>query len=147
MSFGEFWRINAVVIAVLVAILSLTPDPNDLGHAASWTEWLARLILGDPTSADKIAHFLAYGALGFFVTLGWLSTKRTLLWIVVGLIGYGAALEVLQAVGGSRTGDIFDLLANTIGAASGVIGAIIAQWLVARTGLEEWTKQKRAGRR
>ena len=143
MTYGQFWRINAVIIAVLVAVVSLTPDTDALASTISFTAWLAKFLLGDPTSSDKIAHFLAYGALGFFTTLGFAPRKSRLLTVAAGIIVYGASLEVLQAMGGHRTGDIYDLLANSLGATCGIIGALICRVLIEQFSINfPWLKRE-----
>lgn len=132
-TFEQFWRINAVVIAVLVGIVSITPETKDLDPAMSLTAWLARVMFGNPAGADKIAHFMAYGALSFFCTLGWAKRWRDSATILGFLFAYGVLLEVLQLAGGARNGDVADLVANMAG---GILG--MASALVARAGFHRW---------
>ncbi len=71
--------------------------------------------------ADKIVHFFLY----FFLTLFWilacpkLRLKKILLFSLAVLLGI--IIELLQEYYvPNRTGDVFDALANTIGAFSGL---------------------------
>lgn len=125
MTYLKFWRINAVILIILVGIVSLTPNTDDLDPALSLTAWLAKLFFGDPTSKDKVAHFLAYGAMGVFITLGWGRTLRDLGGIALFLILYGLLMEILQLAIGTRSGDVMDLLANCLGGFSGMAGALL----------------------
>lgn len=129
MRFVEFWRINAVVLAVLVAIVSLVPNPEDMGPGLDWSAWIASLIWGDPTDGDKVAHFMAYTALGFFSGLGFVKNRSTLAPVQLGIILYGAGIEVAQTFTHQRTGDLLDLAANGLGATSGVLLSFLARHL------------------
>lgn len=131
LSWVQFWRINAVTIAILLAVVSLIPDPDSLRMPINWSSWIAAFLLGDPTSGDKVAHFLAYGTFGFFTTLGYVERPMHLVRFVPVVLLYGAVLEVLQAMGGARTGDVYDLVANALGAFSGVAGAFMIRHLFA----------------
>lgn len=84
--------------ALAVGILSLT----------------SRVMLFEVAMYDKLQHFAAYGALLF---LGWIaySAKSTRLWIIFGLIVYGAMLEVLQSFVPGRYVSLEDVAANSLG--------------------------------
>ncbi|WOI54821.1 VanZ family protein [Parvularcula sp. LCG005] len=136
MSYAQFWRINAVVILVLVTIVSLTPDPEKIGKVMDWSAWIAALVLGDPMSGDKVSHFMAYGALGFFSTLGFTTAKRQAGLVFLALLGYGLLMEVCQGMFTStRTSDALDFLANNLGALSGILGALVVRALVQHYGI------------
>ncbi len=65
---------------------------------------------------DKLVHFFAY-----LVVAGWftqLFCKKTLLFCLLLLIGYGSMLEVLQSLVPYRSFDYWDMLANSLGIAS-----------------------------
>ncbi|MEM9421528.1 MAG: VanZ family protein [Pseudomonadota bacterium] len=134
-SWKLFWRINAIVIAILVTILSLIPHPGEIEAPINWSAWLASLLLGDPMSGDKVSHFLAYGALGFFSALGFTKSWQQLILLFGGLLLYGAFIEVLQAYGGVRNGDAQDLVANGLGAFCGIAGAVLLRHLFRRYAL------------
>ncbi|MDY6814109.1 MAG: VanZ family protein [Pseudomonadota bacterium] len=74
-----------------------------------------------PGYTDKLVHLTAYTVLAGWWALGW----RGAFWpLAIGVFGYGALLEVLQTLGGTRTGSWGDLAANGAGVAAGVLAAI-----------------------
>ena|SRR5689334_3849385 len=76
---------------------------------------------------DKLLHFTAYFGLALMAGLA-LRLPRKVLIAVIALIAVGGALEIIQGMVG-RDADIFDELANTIGAVTG--GALaLAIWKV-----------------
>jgi len=93
--------------------------------AARWLFWPAPalVIWGELTPGvslhiwDKAEHFLAYFGLAGLATVA-LGARRNTLWAALALIALGGALEILQGYTG-RDPDIYDELANTIGAAAG----------------------------
>ena len=99
-----FWL--AIIATLIIAFLSLTAVPKiNLGLKIK--------------SGDKILHVLAYFTLStvWFLALqkkmGDLNVK---LLLILSLIMYGIILEVLQGgITNYRTGDIFDVVANTVG--------------------------------
>ena len=70
------------------------------------------------SSADKLEHLLAYGAL-----MGWFGqlyvTLRRQAVLAVGFCAMGILLEFLQGWGGHRMFDTGDMLANSVGVALG----------------------------
>ncbi|MES1925046.1 VanZ family protein [Salinisphaera sp. T31B1] len=79
-------------------------------------------------NADKLEHFLAFGILGTWFA-GVLAPRY--LAVFIGLVGFGAAIEVIQGLVG-RDADLFDLAADTLGVLAG-IGA-------ARLGALDWLR-------
>lgn len=71
---------------------------------------------------DKSLHFTAYFGLASMATVV-LGAQRRTLWAVVGLIALGGVLEILQGYTG-RDPDVFDAVANTLGAISGALVAV-----------------------
>lgn len=77
---------------------------------------------------DKVAHFvfhLVAAVLGCFFlgerSRGKLSFARTLVLVLIFLICYGIIIEVIQyAFTSWRSGELTDVLANTLGALTGV---------------------------
>lgn len=132
MTFGAFARVNTVILIILIAIVSLTPDSHDLDPALSLTEWLSRILFKRADLSDKIAHFLAYGALGLFATFGWGRRWRDLMTIFAFAIAYGLLLEILQLAFGARKGDGYDLLANVCGGGVGIMVALAVRSILVR---------------
>ena len=126
MSGPYFWpRVVFGVLLVIVTWLSLTPNPEDTETGFAITRWIAEFFLRNESLADKVAHFGAYGVLGaaaFWANLPLYSRK----WgAAVALALYGVALEGLQGLGGVRSPELADALANATGAVCGVAGAAI----------------------
>ncbi len=74
---------------------------------------------------DKIGHFLAYLGLGL---LGMIAWPRHRGFVLVLLLGHGAAMEFAQSLTEHRMGDPWDWLAD----ASGVLLAWISLTLLSR---------------
>ena len=85
--------------AAAIVWLSLTPSLPKLGTG----------------HADKFGHFAAYGVLMFWFA----QLYRQRLAYAAGFFAMGVALEFLQQALGSRQFDVFDMLANTLGVATG----------------------------
>ncbi len=98
--------------------------------AAGYTTWLTAVSLTPLEGinlpsfsyADKIVHFFLY----FFLTVFWLlaypalwKSKYKFIFLV---ISWGIAIEFLQEyLIPTRSGDIYDAIANTIGGISGLV--------------------------
>ena len=104
-----FWLAITAQITATAAMLWPAPDLPEI----------------DVPMADKWAHFLVFAVL-FFLWAQALSVKnqisRLSLKIVFALLFYGIIIEVIQDNWYfSRTGDLMDVLANTIGILLGLI--------------------------
>jgi len=85
----------------IVAVLSLIPVP-DVGVS------------------DKLMHFVTYAGLSAgFSTL--VQHNRQLVYVAVGLIVYGIALEFLQGLTSYRYMEVYDMLANSTGVMTGLM--------------------------
>ncbi|MFC3088381.1 VanZ family protein [Tabrizicola soli] len=93
---------SAVTLALgmIIAVLTLAPMP-----AVS------------PVGSDKVYHILAFAGLAFPLPL---VRPRLTIWVVLGVIAYGGAIEMVQPFFG-RQAEWADLLADGIGA---VVGAV-----------------------
>jgi len=103
------WRFLGWALIVLVTYLALTPDPPSA-----------------PRFSDKLGHVLAYASLmGWWLQIDRRPQRLALLFVLMGL-----ALEILQSLSGYRTGDIFDMAANTLGVGLGWLsGLLLPDWL------------------
>jgi len=69
---------------------------------------------------DKLWHAVAY----FIATLMWRPLLRQSTWLALvwfGLVGYGALMELLQGIGGVRSFEWLDMLANGSGVSVAVL--------------------------
>jgi VanZ family protein len=96
--------------AAVLALLSLHPHPEELIPITMW---------------DKLEHFLAYATLAIvlghavFLTLGARRALAAAL-TVLGASAYGVLMEILQHWFPPRTPDVWDAVANAIGACIGI---------------------------
>ena len=106
------FRILAVLIAAGILVLSLLPKPPDIPVGFHF--------------ADKIAHFVAYLVLGFFVFVSISGGKRvgsallTVLIVAVACALFGGVIEILQMFTHRRP-EFLDLSADLIGATCGAL--------------------------
>ena len=130
---SHLWpRVVFALLFALVTYLTLTPNPDDTKAGFAVTRWISSVLFGDPKLADKVAHFGAYGALGAAAVWAHLTvfSKRRGAALVLG--AYGVFLEWLQGMGGVRTPELADAIANGLGALCGVVGAVILANLLGR---------------
>lgn len=102
----RLWQSLGWVLILLVAFLSLTPNPVEVPVAAG----------------DKLGHVLAYGVLMvWFANLYETSAKRRM--FAIGFVAMGIALEFVQGWSGYRTFELADMVADAIGVAAGWVFA------------------------
>ena len=114
--------------------------------------WLAAAVLllmplRDPpgfSHADLIAHFLLFGTLAFSA-VGFSRRGMELTLLAVATVAGGVALEFAQGLVPSRTFDILDMGANTLGAMVGYAGALSVLLLVIRPMAEARAKDAAQG--
>ena len=100
-----------LVLAVLIGFLTLTPIQNP----------------GVP-GTDKNHHLIAFAALALPLSF---SRPRLAPWVVLAAVGYGGAIEIIQPYVG-RSGEVFDLMADALGAVIGGAAGVALQWLRGR---------------
>ena len=96
----------AVLATIIIAVLSLTAIP--------------KINFGlEIKSSDKILHILAYFTLSmvwFLALQKKMSNLYSRSFLIFSIVIYGIILEVLQGgITNYRTGDFYDVIANTIG--------------------------------
>lgn len=106
---------NSFVLAVIFSILILVLSLANLQGMPS---------LGTYQHSDKVKHTIAYSILSFF----WVTScyfgkiKIKSLYVILIILTYGIIIEVLQTSFTSyRTGDLLDILANSLGVFIGYI--------------------------
>lgn len=121
-----FWlRILFATLFVVITYLTLTPNPVESEPGFALTRFISSMFFGDSKNADKVGHFLAYAALGyvaFWARLALFSKKWT---VVAALALYGVLLEILQGMGGVRSPEVADAIANALGAVCGFAGGML----------------------
>lgn len=104
-------RVALVAVVVAIGWLSLAPSsgvPPTFGIS------------------DKVLHAVGYAVFGALAVLAGLRVWAAIL----AAMALGLVLEVLQGLGGYRTFEWVDLVADVAGAA---VGALVASWALART--------------
>jgi VanZ family protein len=103
------WRVLLILIAGAVGYLALIPAPPVLID----TGW------------DKANHMLAFGSMAFTAFLSCRSSKTMRIVLMGLLFGYGGLIEILQMSVPNRAAEWGDLLADTLGIATGAAVAAI----------------------
>lgn len=135
MTLKKFWRGAFALLLLFVTWQTLTPDPEEAESGLAIARYLAELLFQNPGYADKIAHFLAYAALGGAAGLGDLRVNGKRRHAVLLLAIYGVLLELLQGLGGVRAAEFVDAFANAGGALTGFAGAFLFSSLRSRARL------------
>lgn len=102
------WRLLLTLLVGVVCYLAFTPTPPQL--AGAW--W------------DKANHSLAFLALTVTACLAFPRPGRGVWLVMLGLLAFGAAIEVVQAFVPGRSCEWEDLLADSVGIAAGVLVAL-----------------------
>ncbi|MEM8935249.1 MAG: VanZ family protein [Pseudomonadota bacterium] len=126
-------RLVFAVLLVIVTWLTLTPSPEQTESSIAIARWIASVFLGAPALSDKVAHFLAYAALG--ASAQWAQlTPPTMRYAAPAILLalYGVVLEFGQGAMGVRSPEIADAAANAAGAICGVAFAAVAQAIAGR---------------
>ena len=116
----NYWRAAGWLGVGIIVYLSLIPTPPQVGIE----------------NEDKFGHFAAYG----LVTL-WFAQScaglRQRIWLAIGMVALGIAMEYAQRATGYRTFGVADMVAGALGVAAG--------WLAAPPRLPNflaWTKNR-----
>jgi hypothetical protein len=131
MSRTVLWRALFVALLVFVTYMTLTPNPDDTEGELSFARWISELLFGTAAFGDKVAHVLAYASLGAAAMFAQIHLAGRAAVTLIALAAYGVLLEALQGLGGVRTADAIDALANASGAVMGA-GAHYAAHLLDR---------------
>jgi len=114
MKVSTYYYIPMIIWAALIFVLSAIPG-NAITLPAFW-------------NADKFAHIFMYFILAVLILFSLIWTQRSISFIESSLltflisISYGGIIEILQQyVFIHRHGDFLDFIANSIGAALGVV--------------------------
>ena len=102
------WQLLLALLAIVVCYLAFTPTPPQM--VGAW--W------------DKANHALAFVALTFTACLAFPKPWRSIWLVMLGMLAFGAAIEVVQAFVPGRSCEWEDLLADSVGIVAGVLVAL-----------------------
>ena len=97
--------------------LAGNPDSVSTGHSVSGHHSEPYPIPSAPS--DKLNHLLAFIQLAIVTRLAWPELSR--IWIALGVMGFGLAIEVTQAQLPYRDFSLMDLAADGVGTAIGLL--------------------------
>ena len=117
------------VLALLVTLVSLlTPGEQVLAFkvwVASWLPFAAQVDAADVSqNADKLVHATLFACMGFLAVRGW-AQRRQMAWVLLGVMWLAPQTEWLQAYIPGRGASLADALADVLGLAVGVAGAVL----------------------
>ena len=99
----RLWRFLGRLLLLAMLVTALLPMPA---------------VIGRVPNGDKIGHALAFAGLVLWYAQLY-PLRRDRWWCVVGAIGFGALIEVLQSFTTYRSAEWLDLAADSVGALFG----------------------------
>lgn len=94
------------MLVLAIIALSLMPAPPDLGV----------------DQGDKIGHFAAYGLVTLWFAQPYAGLRQRI-WLALGMVALGIAVEYAQRATGYRSFEIADMAADALGVAIGWLAA------------------------
>ncbi len=122
-----FSRRNSIIFAILWALLifflSHSPNtvdepPGIIGQIIAWVASWLPFDLHSISNLDKLVHAVFYGIFAFFI-FG--ASRRYLLTLVIASL-YGVTDEFHQSFIAGRDSDVWDWVADTVGASLTLLG-------------------------
>mgnify|MGYP005841635317 CR=1 FL=1 len=101
--YQPLWRAILILSAMAILYLATTNDPYPIPSASS----------------DKLNHLLAFIELTIASRLAWPGLSRV--WIILGVMAFGLAIELIQAQLPYREFSLLDLAADGAGIAIGLL--------------------------
>jgi VanZ family protein len=105
------WRWALVLLAVAITVLALLPAPPRQA-SLGW---------------DKLNHVVAFASLAVCAVFGWRESRAARLAVLLALLAFGGAIELLQLQVPNRSGEWTDLGADAVGLGLGATLALL--WL------------------
>ena len=99
------WRLLLVVVLLAVSYLAVTPAPPRQANLG----W------------DKLNHFAAFFVIGVLACRAYPGNLNRMATILLALLTYGAAIEIIQIYVPGRSAEWFDLLADGVGSLCGAL--------------------------
>lgn len=115
----RLWQAMLLPLLILILFLATTSQPDSIPSSAN----------------DKVNHIAAFAALG--VLVHWSYPRAGWITSFILLIGYGFAIEVIQAFIPTREFSLLDLLADAVGAVLGLgFGYLLRRQVAVQAGTD-----------
>jgi len=101
-----YWKAAGWMLVLAIITLSLTPAPPHLNLE----------------QGDKLGHFAAYGLVTLWFAQPYTALRQRI-WLALGMVALGIALEYAQRATGYRSFEVADMVADTLGVAIGWLAA------------------------
>lgn len=101
-----YWQAAGWLGVGLIITLSLTPAPPQINIE----------------NGDKFGHLAAYGLVTLWFAQFYTGLRQRI-WLAVGMVALGVAMEYAQGATGYRMFDVADMIADTVGVAIGWLAA------------------------
>lgn len=105
------WRWALLLLAVAIIVLALLPAPPRQA-SLGW---------------DKLNHVMAFASLAVCAVFGWRDSRAGRRAVLLALLAFGGAIELLQLQVPNRSGEWTDLAADAVGLGLGATLALL--WL------------------
>lgn len=109
----RIWKCTWAVLVAVVGVAALTP--GELAPSV--------------TASDKMDHLLGFATLSATHMLALAPARRSSVMAGVGMLFYGALIELLQTQVPGRHGDLKDVMADAMGVALGIAMVTGLRWL------------------
>jgi len=116
-----FWKAAGWLLVLAIIAFSLAPAPPHLNLE----------------QGDKLGHLAAYGLVTLWFAQPYTGLRQRI-WLAIGMVALGIALEYAQHATGYRSFEVADMVADALGVAIG--------WLAAPPRLPnflDWVKNRR----
>lgn len=100
------WKAAGWLLVLAIIALSLMPAPPDLGM----------------NQGDKLGHLVAYGLVTLWFAQPYTKLRQRI-WLAIGMVALGIALEYAQGATGYRSFEVADMVADALGVAIGWLAA------------------------
>ncbi|MGI9197578.1 MAG: hypothetical protein ACR2KE_08990 [Candidatus Nanopelagicales bacterium] len=107
------WAVVAIILAMVILVISMLPPRGTPGPQIADLGEVRALLL----------HALGYALLAASALLAQANPRPG--WTAAAVIGYGVALEIAQGIGGLRSAQVSDAVANAGGVLIGVALALL----------------------
>ncbi len=126
-------RIVFFLAFAYVTYMSVRTEIDDENGGMALVRFLSEFLFNSLAYVDKIAHFIAYGVLGFFAMAGLFLPRmdriKYAITVCAALTTYGLTIEQAQRLGGVRTADWVDGFSNILGSFAGVLACVVFLFL------------------